>query len=88
MTEQDTIKRKLRLIRYGGVVVTVTVFVVLLAFAFMFGQQIDQQTGLQTTGSFFNSLLVYIIGFTVFAAVLSVVVYFGYRAYLMGRTKS
>jgi carbon starvation protein CstA len=88
MTEQETIKRKLRLIRYGGVVVTVTVFVVLLAFAFMFGQQIDQQTGLQTTGAFFNSLLIYIIGFTIFAAVLSIVVYFGYRAFLMSRAKS
>ena len=88
MTEQETIKRKLRLIRYGGVVVTVTVFVVLLAFAIMLGQQIDQQTGLQTTGSFFNSLLIYIIGFTVFAAVLSIVVYFAYRAFLMSRAKS
>jgi carbon starvation protein CstA len=86
MTEQETIKRKLRLIRYGGVVVTVTVFVVLVAFAFMFGQQIDQQTGAQTAGAFFSSLLIYIIGFTVFAAVLSIVVYFAYRAFLMSRT--
>jgi carbon starvation protein CstA len=88
MTEQETIKRKLRLIRYGGVVVTVTVLVVLLAFAFMVGQQLDQQTGFQTTGTIFSNLLIYIIGFTVFAAVLSIVVYFAYRAYLMSRAKS
>jgi hypothetical protein len=89
MTEQETIKRRLRLIRYGGVVITVTVFVVLLVFAFMVGQQFDLNTpGIGgATGASINALLVYIIGFTVFAAALSILVYFGYRAYLTRRTK-
>jgi hypothetical protein len=81
MTEAE-VQRGLRLIRYGGIVITITVFVVLLAFALVTGN------ALGATGDTFNSLLPYIAGFTVLAAILSVVLYFGYRAYLMGRMKS
>ena len=84
MAEQD-ITRSLRLVRYGGIVITVTVFVVLLAFAFVIGNTIDQQTGSAVTGATISSMLPYIIGFTVLAAVLSVALYFGYRAYLTNR---
>jgi hypothetical protein len=84
MSEQDI--RRLRLIRYGGIVVTVTVLVVLLAFAFVVGNQIDRNVpGATATGMLFGSLLTYIIGFTIAAAILSAVLYFGYRAYLMNR---
>jgi carbon starvation protein CstA len=82
MTEAE-VKRSLNLIRYGGVVITVTVFVVLLAFALVVGNAIDPSLA----GKTFNSLLPYIIGFTVLAAVLSIALFFGYRAYLMGRMK-
>ncbi len=85
MAEQD-ITHRLRLIRYGGIVVTVTVFIVLIAFAFVVGNQIDSNVpGAAVTGSLFSSLLLYIIGFTLLAAILSVVLYFAYRAYLRGR---
>jgi hypothetical protein len=82
MTEAE-VKRSLNLIRYGGVVITITVFVVLLAFALVVGNAIDPSL----SGRTFNALLPYIIGFTVFAAVLSAALWFGYRAYLMGRMK-
>jgi hypothetical protein len=81
------ITHRLRLIRYGGVVVTVTVFVVLVMFAIMVGNQIDRNVpGAAVTGGLLNSMLGYIIGFTVLAAILSVVLYFVYRAYLTGRS--
>ena len=80
MTEAE-VKRALNLVRYGGVVITVTVFVALLAFALIVGNAIDPSLA----GPTFNALLPYTIGFTVMAAVLSIILYFGYRAYLMGR---
>jgi hypothetical protein len=66
-------------VRYGGLVVTITTFVVLLAFAVLIGNASS------STGLALSSFLGYIVLFTVVAAVLSVVVYFVYRAYLMGR---
>ena len=86
MTEQE-IKRALNLVRYGGVVVTVTVFVALLAFAIVAGRAIDANnpTGSAATSAAFGSLLPYILILTVIAAVLSVILYFAYRAYLKGR---
>ncbi|HLY27376.1 MAG TPA: hypothetical protein VKQ72_13620 [Aggregatilineales bacterium] len=76
---EDQVKRGLRLVRYGGIVVTITTFVVLLAFAVMIG------SASSSTGLALSSFLGYIVLFTVVAAVLSVVVYFAYRAYLMGK---
>jgi hypothetical protein len=88
MTQQE-IKRALNLVRYGGVVITVTVFVALLAFAIVAGRAIDStNAGVSATSSTFNSLLPYILGLTVVAAILSVVLFFAYRAYLMGKAKS
>jgi carbon starvation protein CstA len=86
MTEQE-VQRSLRLVRYGGVVITVTVFVTLLAFAIVTSGAIGGATGISITGSTLNSLLPYIIGLTIAAAVLSVVLFFAYRAYLMGRVQ-
>ena len=82
MTEAE-VQRGLRLVRYGGIVITVTVFVILLAFAVVTGNAIPG-----ASGATFNSLLPYIIGFTVLSAILSVVLYFAYRAYLNGKMKS
>jgi Mn2+/Fe2+ NRAMP family transporter len=89
MTDQE-VQRSLRLVRYGGVVITVTVFVVLLAFALVAGQAIDRTnpTAGAATSATFSSFLPYIVGFTIFAAILSVVLWFGYRAYLTGRAKT
>jgi hypothetical protein len=81
MTEQE-VQHSLRLVRYGGIVVTVIVLVVLIGFVAVAGG------ALGATGNVLSSMLGYIIGFTVFAAVLSVALYFGYRAYLMGRMKT
>jgi hypothetical protein len=78
MTE-DEVRRRLNLIRYGGVVITVTVFVALLAFAIVIGNAMNNP------GIWINALLLYIIGFTIFAAVLSIVAWFAYRAVLMSR---
>jgi hypothetical protein len=86
MTEQE-MKRSLSLVRYGGVVITVTVFVALLAFAIVTSGAIGAQMGTSLTGATISSMLPYIIGLTVAAAVLSVLMYFGYRAYLMGRSQ-
>jgi hypothetical protein len=80
MTEAE-VKRALNLVRYGGVVITITVFVAMAAFALIVGNAIDPSA----TGLSFNQLLPYTIGFTIMAAVLSIILYFGYRAYLMGR---
>ncbi len=82
MSEQET-KRGLRLVRYGGVVVTVAVLTSLVAFAMMTGNAIG---GL--TGEGFNLMLPYIVGLTVLAAAISVIFYFVYRAYLMSRAKT
>ena len=87
MTEAD-VTRGLRLIRYGGLVVTITVFVVLFAFALIVPNAIDAQTGAGITGQIFGTLLPYILGLTVATAVLSVVLYFAYRMYATGRVKS
>jgi hypothetical protein len=81
MTEAD-LQRGLKLIRYGGVVITVTVFIVLLAFSLVVGN------ALGVSGGMLNSMLPYIIGFTVLSIVLSVVVYFGYRAVQTNRLKT
>jgi Mn2+/Fe2+ NRAMP family transporter len=83
MTDQE-VQRSLRLVRYGGVVITVTVFIVLLAFALVAGQAIDRTnpTAGAATAATFNSFLPYIVGFTILAAVLSAALWFGYRAYL------
>ena len=78
---EDQVKRGLRLVRYGGVVVTITTLIVLLAFTIL----IENATG--STGTAMSSFIGYIVGFTVLAAVLSIVVYFGYRAYLMSKMK-
>ena len=80
MTEAE-VKRALNLVRYGGVVITITVFVALMAFALIVGNAIDPALA----GATFSALLPYTIGFTIMAAVLSIILYFGYRAYLMGR---
>lgn len=79
---QAEVQRGLRLVRYGGVVITVTVFIALLAFALVAGNAFGA-SGL-TLGSF----LPYILIITVVAAILSVVLYFAYRAYLTGKMKS
>ncbi len=76
---EDQVKRGLRLVRYGGLVVTITTLIVLLAFTIL----VENATG--ATGVAMSSFMGYIVGFTVLAAVLSIVVYFGYRAYLMGK---
>ena len=78
---EDQVKRGLRLVRYGGLVVTITTLIVLIAFTFI----VESATG--STGMAMSSFIGYIVGFTVLAAVLSVVVYFAYRAYLMGKMK-
>ena len=87
MTQQD-VNRGLRLVRYGGIVITVTVFVFLLGFLLVIGTGIDQATGSSATGITLSAGLPYLIGFTVLAAVLSVVLYFAYRAYAMRRVSS
>ena len=88
MTQQE-IRRALNLVRYGGVVITVTVFVALLAFAIVVGRAIDAgNPGAGASSATFNSLLPYILILTVIAAVLSIILFFGYRAYLMSRAKS
>ena len=85
MSEQE-LKRSLSLVRYGGVVVTVMVFVVLLVFGLVVGTGIDKAIpGAAVTGMTLSSLLPFIIGLTILAGVLSVALFFGYRAYLMGR---
>jgi hydrogenase/urease accessory protein HupE len=79
VTEKD-FKRSLNLIRYGGIVITVVVFVALLGFSLIVGNALGQ--------NLVSSMLGYIIGFTLATAVLSVVLYFVYRAYLTGRKTS
>ncbi len=83
MTEQE-VTRSLRLIRYGGVVVTITVAVVLVAFAVVVGNATTLEG---FSGMLLSQLLPYIIGFTVLAAVLSIILYFAYRARLMSMMK-
>jgi hypothetical protein len=87
MTQQD-VNRGLRLVRYGGIVITVTVFVFLLGFLLVIGTQIDAATGGGATGTTLSAGMPYLIGFTVLAAVLSVILYFAYRAYAMQRVGS
>jgi hypothetical protein len=81
MTEAD-LQRGLKLIRYGGVVITVTVFIVLLAFSLVVGNAMG------VSGDMLNSMLPYIIGFTILSVVLSVVVYFAYRTVQTNRMKA
>jgi hypothetical protein len=83
MTETE-VKRALNLVRYGGIVTTVIVFVALLAFSLVIGNALSQVDP-SATGLTFSALLPYTIGFTVLAAVLSIILFFAYRAYLMGR---
>lgn len=78
MTEQE-VKHSLNLVRYGGIVVTVVVFMALLGFSVVVGNALQGSNLL-------GSMLPYIIGFTVLAAILSVALYFAYRSYLMSRT--
>ena len=78
MTEQE-IKRGLGLVRYGGIVITVVVFVILLGFALVTGSALGQDV--------IGPMLIWIVGLTLLTAVLSIVVYFGYRQYLLGRAK-
>ena len=86
MTAQD-IKRRLNIIRYGGIALTVVVLGVSLAYVIVTNNYLEvlRVSGVYSGPSAFDSLLIYIIGFTVFAAVMSVIVYFGYRAYLMNK---
>lgn len=75
MSDKD-IQRGLNLVRYGGIVVTLMVFITLVAYFFA----IDP-----TGGQLLGQTWLYILGFTILAAILSVALYFGYRAYLMGK---
>lgn len=93
MTEAE-IKRHLSLVRYGGLVLTVVVLIVVVAFTVLARTQAanlaisagnDPDAAMSGT---ISSLLPYIIGFVVFALVLSAALYFGYRAYLMGKLKT
>jgi hypothetical protein len=82
MSEQE-VTRSLRLIRYGGVVVTITVLIVLIGFAAVIGAQLPDTGG----PSLLNQLIGYIVGLTVLTAILATALYFGYRARLMGMVK-
>jgi len=87
LTEEK--QKRLNLVRYGGVVITVVVFVVLLVFSLLpISAPSTNSAGAVTMVSvnLIGSTLPYIIGFTILAAVLSVAVYFGYRQMLMGST--
>ena len=74
MSEQEVAGR-LRLVRFGGILITAMVFGTLLAFSLVF-------SGL---GVSFGQLLIYIVAFTAFAAIVSIALYYGYRAMLRGR---
>lgn len=76
------IKRNLNLVRYGGIVVTLVVFIALVGFALVAGG------ALGASGTAFNEMLPYIALITVITAVLSVVFYFAYGAFLRSRTRS
>lgn len=81
MTEKE-VKGRLNLVRFGGLVVTIMTFVILVAMIFLFGQ-------LTTNGSqMVQDALLYIVLGTVIAAVVSIVFYFVYRTYLMRQMKS
>ncbi|MCC7207025.1 MAG: hypothetical protein IT323_06950 [Anaerolineae bacterium] len=81
MTEKE-VKGRLSLVRFGGLVVTIMTFVILVAMIFLFGQ-------LTTSGGqMVQDALLYIVLGTVIAAVVSIVFYFLYRAYLMRRMQS
>lgn len=79
MSEKDY-KRGLNMIRYGGIVVTLMVFVSLLGFSVIVGGALGQ--------NLLSSMGIYIIGFTVGVAILSAVLYFVYRAYLQSKLKA
>jgi hypothetical protein len=83
---QTEINRSLNLVRYGGVVVTVVVFIALLAFAIIMDSSTTLRLeGATAGGGFLNALLPFILIATVITAILSVVLYFAYRAFLNGR---
>lgn len=82
MTEKE-VKGRLNLVRFGGLVVTIMTFVILIAVVFLVGQTM-QASGASIVQ---DNLLLIILG-TVMAAVVSVVFYFLYRAYLMRRVQS
>ena len=80
MSEQEVAGR-LRLVRFGGILITAMVFGVLIAFSLVFNSSVPDFP--------FGTMLLWTIGFTLFAAVVSVALYFGYRAMLRrGATKS
>lgn len=81
MTEEKY-KHSLRLFRYGAIVVTVVVFVVLLAFTFFVNSVFSADFG-----KTLNEMLQYIVIITVATAVLAIVFYFVYGAVLRGRIK-
>ncbi len=84
MTEQD-IKRSLNLVRYGGIVVTVVVFIALLGFSLLPVSMTGANGQVITGNAYNNGAVPYILGITVVTAILAVVLYFVYRAYLQGR---
>jgi hypothetical protein len=95
MTEEK-LKHSLRLFRYGGVVVTVVVFVVLLAFS-VFANGLmkvttigaDGKSTLATAqlGDTLSAMLPYILVITLATAVLAIVFFFVYAAVLRGQIK-
>lgn len=82
MTEQE-VKGRLNLVRFGGLVVTIMVLVILVVVVFLVGQTMTG-SGARTLQ---DSLLLIILG-TVIAGVVSAVFYFLYRAFLMQRLKA
>lgn len=81
MSEKE-VKGRLSLVRFGGLVVTIMTFVILIAVVYLVGQL---TTG---GGQMIQDALLYIILGTVIAAVVSVIFYFLYRAYLMRKLQS
>jgi hypothetical protein len=95
MTEEK-LKHSLRLFRYGGVVVTVVVFVVLLAFT-VFANGVMQVTTVAADGTStlataqlgdtLGQMLPYILVITLITAVLAIVFFFVYATILRGQIK-
>ena len=81
MTEQE-VKGRLNLVRFGGLVVTIMVLVILVVVVFLVGQTMTG-SGARTVQ---DSLLTIILG-AVIAGVVSAVFYFLYRAILMRQLK-
>jgi hypothetical protein len=81
MTEQE-VKGRLNLVRFGGLVVTIMTFVILIAVIFLVGQLTVGGTQM------IQDALLYIVLGTVIAAVVSIVFYFLYRSYLMRQVRT